>query len=652
MKPFILLISFLFVTRSIFSQSVQSLPAGKYVAGYKNIVLKDSSRIYKPNTPVTDPLHFRPLEIDFWYPAVDHEPANVPMKYVDFVKLLQERSNRFQDDTIYKNLTSQLLQYININLQIRDSSKLLHLKTNSYKDATPVNKRFPLLIYLCAYNGMSYENIPLFEQLASQGFAVACITSVGRYPGNMTTKPEDLFEQADDGFFAQQHLKGTIMIDSSRIGCLGYSWGGLASLLMAMKDKNIQAVLSLDGSEMFYYFESEAENDDFNQLRKSIRFHPENVQAAYAYLESGFKQNEEIADSIYNILPRLKNTIKYLRFANAAHEDFSVIPSLALDPKQGTIQCAGFYDTVITCTIDFFNQYLNKESILFTETANKLYQNRSADSLYPAVVTAKENTFLLTGKVIDSKTEQPLAYVNIGIPSKNAGTVSRLDGSFKIAASPEDSIELSMIGYESQIYLAIHHQNENASPVIEMVPKINTLPEVTITAGALPVRKLGNTTTSRSLNIGLPLKFLGTEIGIIIDPGKEPVLLRSFNFNISENHMDSAVFRLNIYSLKNGQPLKNILSDNILLHVGNQAGLYHIDLNAYKIVLKEEALISLEWIDGGKSGDERGVLFLSAALFNSGTWHRTSSVSKWAKSKGLGVGFNVDVQPLMYRKEQ
>ncbi len=145
--------------------------------------------------------------------------------------LLQERSNRFQNDTVYNNLTSELLQYINVNLQIRDTSKLLQLKTNSYKNAAAVDKHFPLIIYQCSYNGMSYENIPFFEQLASNGLVVACITSIGRYPGNMTTKSEDLIEQVKDGILAKQYLKTLSNIDSAKIGCVVYSSGGLASCL-------------------------------------------------------------------------------------------------------------------------------------------------------------------------------------------------------------------------------------------------------------------------------------------------------------------------------------------------------------------------------------------------------------------------------------
>lgn len=649
MKSLIFFIVFLSKAFNVFSQSVQ--PTSTYDAGYKNIVLKDSSRIYKSNTSTTDSLHFRPLEIDVWYPAVPQKPDDAAMMYVEFLKLLQERSNRFQNDTVYNSLTLELLQYINVNLKISDTSKLLHLKTNSCKNAIPAKKRFPLILYQCGYNGMSYENIPLFEQLASNGFVVACITSVGRYPGNMTTQLKDLMEQVYDGVFAQQYLKTADNIDSTKIGCIGYSWGGLASLVMAMNDNNIKAVLSLDGSEMFYYRDSDEENNYFNQLRKSTYFHPENIKAPYAYLESGHKQDEEAADSIYNILPLLQTEKKYIRFIKATHEDFSVIPSLALNDRKGTIKCSGFYDTVITCAINFFNQYLNGNSKLFIETVNTLYESNSTDSHYPVSFANKKNTSLRKGRVIDAQTKQPIAYVNLGIPNKSIGTVSQVDGSFQIPVSLNDTIEVSMIGYESEKYLPVSNEKSNSVGIIEMKPKVNTLPEVIITAKTLPVRTLGNTTTSNFFKIGLPLKFLGSEIGIIVKPGKRAALLKSFNFNVSENHLDSAVFRLNIYSLKNGQPSENILSDNILLHVGNQSGPYHIDLNSYKIIMKDDALISLEWIDGGKSGTERGVLFLSAALFNSGTWHRTTSVGKWTKAKGIGVGFNIDVQPLINKKD-
>ena len=41
-----------------------------YKAGFKTIHTVDKSRIYKQNTDTTDYLHYRPIDVDIWYPAV------------------------------------------------------------------------------------------------------------------------------------------------------------------------------------------------------------------------------------------------------------------------------------------------------------------------------------------------------------------------------------------------------------------------------------------------------------------------------------------------------------------------------------------------------------------------------------------------------
>ena len=123
-------------------------------------------------------------------------------------------------------------------------------------------------------------------------------------------------------------------------------------------------------------------------------------------------------------------------------------------------------------------------------------------------------------------------------------------------------------------------------------------------------------------------------------------MLKSFSFNISDNRMDTAVFRMNIYSFKNGAPYENILQKNILVSVGKRTGLYTVNLNEYKLTMNGDILLSLEWIEGSYSGPGNGVLFLSASFLNSATWHRITSQGDWKKATGLGVGLNMEVQKL------
>ncbi len=74
-----------------------------YPVGYRAIITTDSSRLYRPNTTAADPLHYRPVEIDCWYPAAA-KPSGNPIPFIEFLRLLEERSNRFQKDTVYRGL--------------------------------------------------------------------------------------------------------------------------------------------------------------------------------------------------------------------------------------------------------------------------------------------------------------------------------------------------------------------------------------------------------------------------------------------------------------------------------------------------------------------------------------------------------------------
>ena len=87
-----------------------------------------------------------------------------------------------------------------------------------------------------------------------------------------------------------------------------------------------------------------------------------------------------------------------------------------------------------------------------------------------------------------------------------------------------------------------------------------------------------------------------------------------------------------------------MLQKNIIVSVGKRTGKYSIPLSGYKLMMKDEILISLEWIEGTASGPENGAIFLSAAFLNSPTWHRLTSQGKWKKANGLGVGFHIEVQ--------
>jgi hypothetical protein len=591
-------------------------------AGYRNIVLTDSSRRYKPGAQPGDRLYYRPVEIDCWYPATN---AGIkPIPYGEFLQLFQQRANRFQDDTVYSSLAGETAGYLCGGLEIPDTASLTRFATQSYRDAGPIRKRFPLIVYLCSYNGMCFENTRLFEILARRGYIIASMTSVGRYPGNMTTDPADLREQAADGLFAINILRKGGTIDTARIGLMGYSWGGPAALLLA-ESPSIAAVLSLDGSERHHYGQS-GEDSNFNLLRPSL-VHAGQQYFGYAYLGSDGEQSGDPADSIYNILAIIHGPRKYIRFPGATHEDFSCLPFLAAYIRKTDSAKLPDYPAF---AVSWFDNYLKNSS-------NPL----PGDSPDPVVSGRSQKATTIAGKVLDAEDKTPLAYVNVGIPQMNVGTVTREDGSFTLDVDSllqNDSLAFSMAGYKKQV-IAL----KRLPGTIVLDRRSGGLAQAVVTHGIRRSKILGNTTASKLVSVGFPARFLGAEIGVRMALGKHPRRLETFHCHVSDTRIDSAVFRLNIYRVVNGNP-ENILQRNILLSIAKAPGDYTVDLSGLNLVLSGDILVSLELLRAYPPDPYSGAMYFSAAFFNSGTWRRQTSQAEWKKARGIGVGFNVEVR--------
>jgi pimeloyl-ACP methyl ester carboxylesterase len=545
-------------------------------------------------------------------------------------------------------MSPELVAYLCANLNIGDTSRLTRLTTDSYPNATPFPQQFPVILYFCSYNGMSYENAEMFQWLASHGYLVACITSVGRYPGNMSTQLPDLVEQVGDGNFALQYVKKEQRMDSTKIAVMGYSWGGLAATALAMNNNQVKCLLSLDGSEMHYYGDSKEEDHDFNQIIHSSYWQMKKLNIPCAYLESGFKQSDQDADSIFNMYTLKGDHRLYVHFPKAVHEDFSCLPSLRSRVYATNISGTDLYMVFKELSLYYFDLHLKSNRIELPLILDTIFRAGTGDSIYP-LVKNKNNLISITGKIVDEKNRQALAFVNVGIRNRNIGTVSAQDGQFRLKVYPElrsDSLLFSMAGYQSRVVSIPDILNGPKPVTISLKEKISELKEVTISSKAMKTEIKGNTTTSDFISVGLPLKFLGSETGIRLHLGRKPVWLKSFSFNISDNRLDTAVFRLNIYNIKHGAPFENILHQSILVPVGKQTGKYTLDLKSYKLILDGEVLVSLEWIQGSSKSKGNGVIFLSAGFLNSATWHRLTSQADWKKATGLGVGFNVVVQEL------
>lgn len=355
MKILMLLIPLLLLTSCSEKKAVQS---ERYSAGFKIIQTRDSSRVYKPHTNTSDYLHFRPLDIDIWYPA-SVSSVDTTLLFRDILGLLEKRANYYTASNAADGMTQQIAQYFCAHLKCSDSTKVLHFKTQSFKNAPAVAGKFPLVIYLSAFNGMSYENFILLEELSKKGFVVASINSIGRFPGDMTMKNEDMMEQVSDALATLDILKGSSTIDFTKIGIVGYSWGGLAAAVLAAKIPNVACLVSLDGSEFHHYGSSKEEDADFKGIKNSQNFNKMQISAPYLRLESSSAGTNTKKEVIYDFSEKLRSEKRIFKIDSAQHEDFCCLPQLV--KKSGACEANRHFKTVSMLTTAFLEDHLKNK---------------------------------------------------------------------------------------------------------------------------------------------------------------------------------------------------------------------------------------------------------------------------------------------------
>jgi len=78
--------------------------------------------------------------------------------------------------------------------------------------------------------------------------------------------------------------------------------------------------------------------------------------------------------------------------------------------------------------------------------------------------TFLQSQTVIKGSLIDKTTKETLPYVNIGVIGKNLGTVSDINGNFKIELPKQhdnDTLRISMIGYETLDFIASDFKKKN-----------------------------------------------------------------------------------------------------------------------------------------------------------------------------------------------
>jgi dienelactone hydrolase len=213
---------------------------GPYGVGLEVVEQYDRSRSFQvesdlPNGPSVagGP---RPLQTLVWFPA--ESSSGRIMTFGDYGALIRTETS-FNQPVEHGEPQSFVDTYM---------QGITGLNAWAIRDARMKSGRFPLVIYAPSLNAPATENIELCEFLASEGFVVIASPSIGATSRFMTVDITGANAEAQDISFLIDFAITLPDTDASEVAVAGYSWGGMAALLAAARDKRVDALISLDSS--------------------------------------------------------------------------------------------------------------------------------------------------------------------------------------------------------------------------------------------------------------------------------------------------------------------------------------------------------------------------------------------------------------------
>lgn len=294
-----------------------NLNSGKHKVGFKHYIAIDSSRAYRIHNDFNNQFINRPIPISIWYPATIENNNSEQLTVLDYLEILKEEEE-------WENLPNDfLLDWFPYLWNTPENKAHLSEKVGAFSNTTFLNGKFPIVIYAPSYQASSIENFALFEYLASNGYVVISSPSRGtetRWLEGGTTK--DMETQSRDVEFLLKEINNYENIDFNNIALMGFSFGGLSNAITVMNHKNVNAIVSLDGTERYNYA----------VLEKSPYFNLDKFTIPYIHFaqkeipEEVLKSDKIPAELNYKF--QLNDSLKYsnvysYRFHDLTHSYFS-----------------------------------------------------------------------------------------------------------------------------------------------------------------------------------------------------------------------------------------------------------------------------------------------------------------------------------------
>ena len=345
-----------------------NLRPGTHTVGFTARFEHDYSRTFRPKMDLdgkpTTGERARPIQIAIWYPAYAKGEG---MLYEEYAFLIAQELE-------FGPLTEQLKKAGKEQFAIQRKNfsgasdaaiaQLLQTKTSAHRDAKAEHGKFPLIVYAPGASGTSVENPVLCEYLASHGYIVAALPSMGAYSRTATINLTGFYSYMQDIEYVIGFMHKFPNVDPDRLALIGFSMGGSANTLVQMRNFDVDAVVYLDTGLIYSNLDT--------QFRPSNYYNPQDLRAPQLYLTRGDAENLNM-----NFIDQIPyaNTYSLLFADGYRHVDFisdgiftGVVPGYLPDKVKNAQELSEF---ISQYSLAFLDAYINKNAEALTKLKKK-----------------------------------------------------------------------------------------------------------------------------------------------------------------------------------------------------------------------------------------------------------------------------------------
>lgn len=231
------------------------LEAGPHAVGFQLIRDTDAGRAFGGLAGAVSPsgVPGRPMRVYVWYPAAPG--ATAPLKVRDYVRMAADDFDLIPAGADPTDADPPLPVPLARGLEAPVRTRLFDQPAAAVKDAPPGAGPFPLLLI---GQGLYYESplthFVLAEYLASHGYVVATCPLLGTHSRLVNLSVVDLETEVRDLEFTLACARRLACVDQERLGVIGYDLGGMAGLLLCMRNPDVDAFASFDSGILTPHF--------------------------------------------------------------------------------------------------------------------------------------------------------------------------------------------------------------------------------------------------------------------------------------------------------------------------------------------------------------------------------------------------------------